>query len=146
MPGAVAVGYRNTPEALYTIVRTEGVKVLWSGIGLTAARQGTNQAGKCQISFSKSCCSRVFILICMHLVNFFAYTRIRQALVDNQPQYQSSGLPSWQTGLNGFLAGSLGPLANAPIDTLSMLYLQYIKCIADDPFRNSDSEKWQRRK
>ncbi|OQD93436.1 hypothetical protein PENSOL_c032G10210 [Penicillium solitum] len=95
LPGAVVVGYRNTPEALYTIVRTEGVKVLWSGIGLTAARQGTNQA-----------------------VNFFAYTRIRQALVDNQPQYQSSGLPSWQTGLNGFLAGSLGPLANAPIDTL----------------------------
>ncbi|KOS38700.1 hypothetical protein ACN38_g10473 [Penicillium nordicum] len=93
--GAVSVGYRNTPEALYTIVRTEGVKVLWTGIGLTAARQGTNQA-----------------------VNFFAYTRIRQALVDNQPQYHSSGLPSWQTGLNGFLAGSLGPLANAPIDTL----------------------------
>lgn len=56
LPGAVVVGYRNTPEALYTIVRTEGVKVLWSGIGLTAARQGTNQAGKCQILLSKSRC------------------------------------------------------------------------------------------
>lgn len=51
--------------------------------------------------------------------------------MDSQPQYHSSGLPSWQTGLNGFLAGSLGPLANAPIDTLSMLYLQYLKGIAD---------------
>ena len=128
VPGAVAVGYRNTPEALYTIVRTEGVKVLWTGIGLTAARQGTNQAGKwSNFCFPGHVVIRAFMLIFVHPVNFFAYTRIRQALVDNQPHYHSSGLPSWQTGLNGFLAGSLGPLANAPIDTLSMLYLQMYK-------------------
>ncbi|KAH8690445.1 mitochondrial carrier domain-containing protein [Talaromyces proteolyticus] len=87
--GSLPIGYRTAPEAYVTTVRTEGIWTLWRGVSLTAARQGTNQAGTSN-----------------------------SAKTDSQPQYQSTGLPPWQTALSGFLAGSLGPLANAPLDTL----------------------------
>ncbi|KAF5866241.1 hypothetical protein ETB97_000205 [Aspergillus alliaceus] len=69
-------GYRSAPEAMMAIIRTDGVQALWCGVRLTAAQQRTNQA-----------------------VNLFAYTRIRQRLLDLQPEHKSTGLPSWQTGL-----------------------------------------------
>lgn len=38
--------YSNPVQALVGILKTEGLSALWSGVGLTAARQGTNQAGR----------------------------------------------------------------------------------------------------
>ncbi|KAK2613476.1 hypothetical protein N8I77_000389 [Diaporthe amygdali] len=86
---------RNPAQALAGIIRNEGPTALWSGVGLTAARQGTNQAA-----------------------NFLAYQTIRRSLLDLQPQHQKEGLPAWQVALNGFFAGSLGPMVNSPIDAL----------------------------
>ncbi|KAH8759334.1 mitochondrial carrier domain-containing protein, partial [Diaporthe sp. PMI_573] len=85
----------NPVQALVGILRNEGPRALWSGVGLTAARQGTNQAA-----------------------NFLAYQTIRRTLLDLQPQHQNQGLPAWQVALNGFLAGSVGPIVNSPIDAL----------------------------
>lgn len=63
----------------------------------------------------------------MHLANFLAYQTIRRTLLDLQPQYQNHGLPTWQVALNGFLAGSVGPMVNSPIDALSMIPLHFLK-------------------
>ncbi|KAJ4387348.1 Mitochondrial succinate-fumarate transporter [Gnomoniopsis smithogilvyi] len=90
--GGKSMGMFHTARS---IVQNGGLKALWTGAGLTAARQGTNQAG-----------------------NFFAYQTIRQQLLSMQPQYEKSGLPVWQTALNGFLAGCVGPALNSPLDTL----------------------------
>jgi len=35
-----------------------------------------------------------------------------------QPEYASAPLPSYQTTLIGLISGAMGPLSNAPIDTI----------------------------
>ena len=87
--------YRNAAHALYTVVKEEGFGALYRGVSLTALRQGTNQA-----------------------VNFTAYTYFKQWLKDFQPQYEGTNLPSWQTTVIGLVSGAMGPLSNAPIDTI----------------------------
>ncbi|KAK6953120.1 hypothetical protein K445DRAFT_328864 [Daldinia sp. EC12] len=93
--------YRNAAHALYTVVREEGVGALYRGVSLTALRQGSNQA-----------------------VNFTAYTYFKEVLLRWQEKKSSSGegtavsLPSWQTTLIGLVSGAMGPLSNAPIDTI----------------------------
>ncbi|KAF4119323.1 solute carrier family 25 (mitochondrial citrate transporter), member 1 [Geosmithia morbida] len=87
--------YRNAAHALYTVVREEGAGALYRGVSLTALRQGTNQA-----------------------VNFTAYTYFKDWLKAWQPQYEGVNLPSWQTTLIGLVSGAMGPLSNAPIDTI----------------------------
>lgn len=89
--------YRNAAHALYTVVREEGFGALYRGVSLTALRQGTNQA-----------------------VNFTAYSYFKVWLKEWQPQYAGAGtnLPSWQTTLIGLVSGAMGPLSNAPIDTI----------------------------
>lgn len=102
--------YRNAAHALYTVVREEGFGALYRGVGLTALRQGSNQA-----------------------VNFTAYTYMKEQLRRWQfPGYEVQGgsekeggdavkpptLPSWQTTLIGLISGAMGPLSNAPIDTV----------------------------
>lgn len=87
--------YRNAAHALYTVVREEGVGALYRGVSLTALRQGSNQA-----------------------VNFTAYTYFKEALVRWQPQHDGSPLPGYQTTLIGLVSGAMGPLSNAPIDTI----------------------------
>lgn len=87
--------YRNAAHALYTVVREEGFGALYRGVSLTALRQGSNQA-----------------------VNFTAYTYFKEALRRWQPQYDGGNLPSWQTTLIGLVSGAMGPLSNAPIDTI----------------------------
>jgi solute carrier family 25 citrate transporter 1 len=49
--------YRNAAHALYTVVAEEGFGALYRGVGLTALRQGSNQA-----------------------VNFTAYTEFKKIL------------------------------------------------------------------
>ena len=87
--------YRNAPHAAYTMLKEEGVGALYRGVSLTALRQGTNQA-----------------------VNFSAYTEFKQLLQDWQPQYHDKELPSYQTAFIGLVSGAMGPLSNAPIDTI----------------------------
>lgn len=87
--------YRNAAHALYTVVREEGFGALYRGVSLTALRQGSNQA-----------------------VNFTAYTRFKQILQDFQPSLQGAELPSYQTMVIGLVSGAMGPLSNAPIDTI----------------------------
>ncbi|KAF1987955.1 mitochondrial uncoupling protein 2 [Aulographum hederae CBS 113979] len=84
--------YRNAAHALYTVVREEGFGALYRGVSLTALRQGTNQA-----------------------VNFTAYSQFRAWL---QTYQGKTDLPSWQTSLIGLVSGAMGPLSNAPIDTI----------------------------
>ncbi|KAI3343754.1 mitochondrial carrier [Ustulina deusta] len=85
--------YRNAAHALYTVVKEEGFGALYRGVSLTALRQGSNQA-----------------------VNFTAYTYFKEALLRRQPE--GGALPTWQTTLIGLVSGAMGPLSNAPIDTI----------------------------
>lgn len=87
--------YRNAAHALYTVVKEEGVGALYRGVSLTALRQGSNQA-----------------------VNFTAYTYFKEVLMRWQPEYEGKTLPGWQTTVIGLVSGAMGPLSNAPIDTI----------------------------
>lgn len=87
--------YRNAAHALYTVVKEEGVGALYRGVSLTALRQGSNQA-----------------------VNFTAYSYFKEALKAWQPEFEGTNLPSWQTTGIGLVSGAMGPLSNAPIDTI----------------------------
>ncbi|KAF2808726.1 mitochondrial carrier [Mytilinidion resinicola] len=84
--------YRNAAHALYTVVKEEGAGALYRGVSLTALRQGSNQA-----------------------VNFTAYSLFRQKLQEYQG---TTDLPGWQTMFIGLVSGAMGPLSNAPIDTI----------------------------
>jgi solute carrier family 25 citrate transporter 1 len=85
--------YRNAAHAAYTIVREEGFRTLYRGVTLTALRQSTNQA-----------------------VNFTAYTYFKQWALKYQKVEE---LPSYQHMVLGLVSGAMGPLSNAPIDTIS---------------------------
>ncbi|KAI9768907.1 MAG: Mitochondrial succinate-fumarate transporter, partial [Candelina submexicana] len=87
--------YRSAPHALYTVLKEEGVGAIYRGVSLTALRQGSNQA-----------------------VNFSAYTEFKQLLQNYQPEYHEKELPSYQTMFIGLISGAMGPLSNAPIDTI----------------------------
>ncbi|KAK3357990.1 mitochondrial carrier domain-containing protein [Lasiosphaeria hispida] len=115
--------YRNAAHALYTVVKEEGVGALYRGVSLTALRQGSNQA-----------------------VNFTAYTYFKEWLRRWQPELEGGNLPSWQTTLIGLVSGAMGPLSNAPIDTIKTRLqktpaesgttaMQRISGIAKDMFR-----------
>uniref|UniRef100_A0A060TI63 ARAD1D36432p n=1 Tax=Blastobotrys adeninivorans TaxID=409370 RepID=A0A060TI63_BLAAD len=85
--------YRNALHCAYTVARTEGLSALYRGVTLTAARQASNQG-----------------------VNFTVYSTLKKKLETLQPQYEK--LPSWQTSIIGLISGALGPLSNAPLDTI----------------------------
>ncbi|KAF7563953.1 hypothetical protein G7046_g133 [Stylonectria norvegica] len=87
--------YRNAAHALYTVVKEEGFGALYRGVSLTALRQGSNQA-----------------------VNFTAYSYFKDWLKVWQPEFENTPLPSWQTTVIGLVSGAMGPLSNAPIDTI----------------------------
>ncbi|KAI8078191.1 mitochondrial carrier domain-containing protein [Gilbertella persicaria] len=84
--------YRNAPHAAYTIVREEGVRALYKGVTLTALRQATNQAA-----------------------NFTAYQEFKRVAKNYQNLEE---LPSYQHLILGGVSGAMGPLSNAPIDTI----------------------------
>ncbi|KAL7271797.1 Mitochondrial succinate-fumarate transporter [Rhizina undulata] len=84
--------YRNAAHAAYTVVREEGFRTLYRGVSLTALRQSTNQA-----------------------VNFTAYTYMKKYAMELQ---QVAELPSYQHLVLGLVSGAMGPLSNAPIDTI----------------------------
>lgn len=89
--------YRNAAHAAYTVVREEGFSALYRGVSLTALRQATNQA-----------------------VNFTAYTEFKAYAQKLQPHFKEQGLelPAYQHMLLGLVSGAMGPLSNAPIDTI----------------------------
>lgn len=84
--------YRNVGHAAYLIVMEEGIGALYKGVALTALRQATNQA-----------------------VNFTGYQYLKNWLLESQ---NLDALPSYQHLLAGGFSGALGPLSNAPIDTI----------------------------
>lgn len=86
--------YRNAAHALYTVIREEGFSALYRGVTLTALRQGSNQA-----------------------VNFTAYTEFK-ALLQDRLGDPAAVIPTWQTAAIGLVSGAMGPLSNAPIDTI----------------------------
>jgi len=86
--------YRNAAHALFLVVKEEGFGALYRGVTLTALRQGTNQA-----------------------VNFSAYTELKDQLQRRQAD-PTQNLPGYQTALIGLISGAMGPLSNAPIDTI----------------------------
>jgi len=51
-------------------------------------------------------------------VNFTAYAKFKELLQTWQPEYTNVPLPSYQTTLIGLVSGAMGPLSNAPIDTI----------------------------
>ncbi|CAL1193898.1 unnamed protein product [Candida parapsilosis] len=67
-------------------------KTLYRGVSLTCARQATNQG-----------------------VNFTVYSKLKEYL---QKKQHTEMLPSWQTSGIGLISGALGPLSNAPLDTI----------------------------
>lgn len=84
--------YRNAAHAAYLIVKEEGAFALYKGVSLTALRQATNQA-----------------------VNFAAYQEFKKLALKKQNLEE---LPSYQHLLLGGISGALGPMSNAPIDTI----------------------------
>ncbi|KAJ2723576.1 Mitochondrial succinate-fumarate transporter [Coemansia sp. Benny D115] len=84
--------YRNAMHAFYTIVREEGFATLYKGVALTALRQATNQA-----------------------VNFTFYQEFKR--IARQMQNVDE-LPSYQHLILGGVSGAMGPVSNAPIDTI----------------------------
>ncbi|CAM0138488.1 unnamed protein product [Umbelopsis sp. WA50703] len=84
--------YRNAGHAAYTIVKEEGVSALYKGVSLTALRQATNQA-----------------------VNFTAYQEMKKYC---QKYQKLDELPSYQHLVLGGVSGAMGPMSNAPIDTI----------------------------
>ncbi|CAG8620464.1 16274_t:CDS:2 [Acaulospora morrowiae] len=87
--------YRNAAHAAYTIVREEGFLTLYKGVTLTALRQATNQA-----------------------VNFTVYQEMKKQMKKIQGTKDGQELPSYQHLLMGGISGAMGPIANAPIDTI----------------------------
>ncbi|KAI8390824.1 mitochondrial carrier domain-containing protein [Radiomyces spectabilis] len=84
--------YRNAPHAAFTIIREEGIRALYKGVTLTALRQATNQAA-----------------------NFTAYQEFKSKAKKMQ---NLDELPSYQHLILGGISGAMGPLSNAPIDTI----------------------------
>lgn len=86
--------YKNAAHCLYTMIKEEGIGSIYRGVWLTAARQATNQA-----------------------TNFTVYTLLKTKLTEIQPEYNGL-LPGWQTSIIGLISGALGPMSNAPLDTV----------------------------
>lgn len=84
--------YRNAAHCAYEIVKAEGVGALYKGVALTALRQSTNQA-----------------------VNFTVYQEMKKYASKVQ---QVDELPSYQHLILGGVSGAMGPMSNAPIDTI----------------------------
>ena len=84
--------YRNALHCGYVIIKEEGFSALFRGVTLTAARQASNQG-----------------------VNFTVYSKLKEYL---QKEQHTEVLPSWQTSGIGLISGALGPLSNAPLDTI----------------------------
>ncbi|KAJ1954026.1 Mitochondrial succinate-fumarate transporter [Dispira parvispora] len=85
--------YRNAIHAAFLITKEEGFGALYKGVTLTALRQATNQAA-----------------------NFTAYQQFKSMLLRLQPERKE--LPSYQHLVIGGISGAMGPLSNAPIDTI----------------------------
>ena len=90
---SVPIKYRNAAHGILIIIKEEGFSALYKGVSLTALRQATNQAA-----------------------NFTAYQEFKKILHKWQPE--RTELPSWQHLIIGGISGAMGPLSNAPIDTI----------------------------
>lgn len=149
--------YRNAAHACFTIVKEEGVGALYRGVALTALRQGSNQAGELGGLVVAKRWPIVRRLIMWATVNFTAYSYFKTWLQEWQKdtlKAESGGggsnLPGYQTAFIGLVSGAMGPLSNAPIDTIKtrlqktpseegQTSLQRIKGITSDMWRQEGS-------
>jgi solute carrier family 25 citrate transporter 1 len=106
--------YRNAGHAAYTIVKEEGVSALYKGVSLTALRQGNaiyyffTRVPSCMLT-------HVIFPATNQAVNFTAYQEMKKAASKYQ---QLDVLPSYQHLILGGVSGAMGPISNAPIDTI----------------------------
>lgn len=66
--------------------------------------------------------SRAFPLLSADIngvANFFVYSNLKSFVLERNGGKDSKTLPPYQTALIGLVSGSIGPLCNAPIDTIS---------------------------
>ena len=141
--------YRNAAHALYTVLKEEGFGALYRGVSLTALRQGLFLLSSTSMpSYGENLLTR--IIGSNQAVNFTAYTEFKELLQKWQPQYKDSPIPSYQTTIIGLVSGAMGPLSNAPIDTIKTRLqktpgqpgetaLSRITAIAQDMFKYVDS-------
>lgn len=101
--------YRNAAHALYRVIKEEGPSALYRGVSLTALRQGTNQA----VNFTAYSYLKSYLQRRLHAVG-----EEEEEEEDENEGPSSSELPSYQTMLIGLVSGAMGPLSNAPIDTI----------------------------
>jgi solute carrier family 25 citrate transporter 1 len=90
----VATPYRNPFQCVKHIIKTEGIRAIWSGGLPTVLRNSTNQA-----------------------FNFAAFAMLNKH-VWQKAQGDGKKLETWKTLTNGFLAGLLGPCMSAPLDVI----------------------------
>ncbi|OJD31270.1 succinate fumarate mitochondrial transporter [Diplodia corticola] len=102
--------YRNALHAAGSVAWREGVGALYQGVALTAIRQGTNQAA-----------------------NFTVYTMLKAKLMQSQPQGMDP--PSYQTAAIGLISGAVGPMCNAPIDTIKTRMQNSVKAPGESGLR-----------
>lgn len=121
--------YRNAAHALYTVIKEEGPSALYRGVSLTALRQGTNQA----VNFTAYSYLKSYLQQ-QQRIHAHAEEAEKKAEKEQKQEKQeenegpspssssssssSSELPSYQTMLIGLVSGAMGPLSNAPIDTI----------------------------
>lgn len=115
--------YRNAAHALYTVVKEEGLTALYRGVSLTALRQGTNQA----VNFTSYSYLKSYLQQRLHAEQEKGEEREEREEMEEKKEDEgpfssssssSSELPSYQTMLIGLISGAMGPLSNAPIDTI----------------------------
>lgn len=84
--------YTGPWNCLSTIVRTEGVQALWSGVIPTMIRNGTNAASNFAV---------------MYAVNRYVW---------NKRQGDGVDISAWKTFITGVCGGAIGPFLNCPFD------------------------------
>jgi len=86
--------YRNTWDAASGVIRTGGIRALWSGVVPTILRQGSNQA-----------------------LNFLCFSELNRRFWKKRDG-DGQQLAFWKTSISGILAGSMGPCVNNPVDVV----------------------------
>ena len=112
--------YRDAVQAVYTIIREEGVGALYRGVTLTALRQAMNQ-GECCVSCPEG--SWFLDLTDWKRHEFTAYQELKRFAKYLQPGLDE--LPSYHHMMIEIVSGAMDPFSNAPIDTIKTRMYPY---------------------
>lgn len=106
--------YRSAPHAFITIIKEEGIGALYKGVGLTALRQGKDE-NRDYAHVALYLLTQNSSLATNQAANFTAYQELKHL---GKKFQKVDELPSYQTLVIGGISGAMGPLTNAPIDTI----------------------------